>query len=359
MINLNDINVYKKFDQSRVAESIYLLADQIEQTWVDSKAVSLPTSYKKDINKVVVNGMGGSNLSFRIIQSVFKEELKAPLIIDPGYEVPGFVDKKTLYIISSYSGNTEEPLSVYGQVKKKKAKIMAITAKGINNRLEELMEKDKIPGFIFEPENNPSRQPRMGLGYAIFGAISLLSKAGLLKMTSQTAREVVAGIKGRNPFWNVNVKTRRNLPKKMAYKFHEKSIVLVGSEFLEGNMHTLRNQINENSKNTAFYLISPDMNHYALEGMENPNGLKDGSMFLFFDSELYHERTQKRNALVKQLLKQKGIPYQNIKLGSRIKPAQSLEALQFGTWFSFYLGLLNEVDPAQIPWVDWFKRRLG
>lgn len=358
MVNLDDINVYRKYDQSRVAESISLLSDQIEQTWVDSKTITLPISYKKGINKIVVNGMGGSNLGFRIISSVFNKELKAPIIIKPGYEVPGFIDSKTLYIMSSYSGNTEEPLSVYKELKKRKAKIAVITSKGINNEMEDIMEKDDIPGFVFDPQNNPSGQPRLGMGYAIFGAAKLLEAAGLLRVSSQTAREIVAGIKGRDPFWSVNVKTHRNTPKKIAYKLHNKTIVLVGSEFLAGNMHTLRNQINENGKNLSFYLISPDMNHYALEGLENPGNLKDKLIFLFFDSDLYNERTRKRNSLAKKLLKQKEMEYHSIKLKSRIKPAQSFEALQFGTWLSFYLALLNETDPAQIPWVDWFKRRL-
>lgn len=358
MTNLDDINVYKKFDHDSVAESIGMLSDQIEQTWVDSKVISIPSAFKKGINKVVVSGMGGSNLGFRIINSVFKDFLKVPIIIEPGYEVPNFVDKNTLYILSSYSGNTEETLSTYEEAKKRKARIVGITAKGLNNKLADLMEEKKIPGFIFEPENNPSLQPRLALGYAVFGAIKLLDKAGLLKVKSETAREVVAGIKGRNPFLNVNVKTRRNIAKKMAYKFKDKTIVIVASEFLEGNVHALRNQFNENSKNLAFYLISPDMNHYALEGLENPGGLNNNIKFLFVDSNLYSPRAQKRNALVKQLIKQKGIEYEEIKLRSRIKLAQSFELLQFGTWLTYYLALLNEADPASIPWVNWFKDRL-
>lgn len=358
MINLDDIGIYKKFDQDRVAESIGKLADQIEQIWVDAKTVALPLSYKKGINKVVVAGMGGSNLGFRIINSVFKDSLKAPIIIEPGYDVPNFVDQNTLYIISSYSGNTEEPLSTYAQAKKKKAKILIFTAKGLNNKLEDLMEKERLPGFVFAPENNPSDQPRLALGYAIFGAIKLLEKAGILKVDSTTAREVVAGIRGRNPFWNINVKTKRNVAKKMAYKFEGRTVVLVASEFLEGNIHALRNQLNENSKNLSFYLISPDMNHYALEGLENPGSLKGNIKFLFVDSLLYNERTQKRNALVKQLIREKGLEYEEIKLRSRIKLAQSFELLQFGAWLSYYLALLNEADPASIPSVDWFKDRL-
>jgi glucose/mannose-6-phosphate isomerase len=261
-------------------------------------------------------------------------------------------------VISSYSGNTEEPLSLYEAVKKRKAKVAAITSKSLNNQLAVLMAQKRIPGFIFDPENNPSSQPRLGLGYAVFGAIKLLEKTGTLKITSETAREVVAGIKGRNPFMTVNVKTGRNVAKKTAYHLKDKIVILVGSEFLQGNIHVFRNQLNENGKNLAVYLISPDMNHYALESLENPKDIKDKIVFLFIDSSLYSPRVQKRNMLVKQLIRQKGIAYRELKLRSRIKLAQSFELLQFGSWVSYYLALLNEIDPSSIPWVNWFKERL-
>lgn len=358
MVNLDDVNIYKKFDANKMAESINLLADQIEQTWVDAKAISIPASYKRGIDKVVINGMGGSNLGFSLINAVFRDSLKVPLIVTSGYEVPSYVDEHTLYIISSYSGNTEEPLSVYKKVKDKKAKILAITGKSLNNKLSDLIDKEKIPSFVFEPENNPSFQPRVGLGYAVFGAIKLLDKTGILKIKSQTAREVVAGIKGRNPFWTVNVKTNKNAAKRMAYKLQGKTIAIVASEFLEGNAHILRNQLNESSKNLAFYLISPDMNHHALEGLENPEGLENNIKFLFINSGLYNERIQKRNILARQMISQKGIEFEEINPKSRFRLAQALEVLQFGTWLTYYLSILNESDPASIPWVNWFKDRL-
>ncbi|MBD3248404.1 hypothetical protein GF382_03920 [Candidatus Falkowbacteria bacterium] len=359
MINLDDVNVYKKLDQGEAAESIRLLSDQIEQTWVDSKSIIVPPGFKKDINKVVVNGMGGSNLGFRIIRSVFKDVMKVPLIVEPGYDVPGFVDKNTLYIISSYSGNTEEPLSTYEKAKKKRARIMAITSKSMDNKLMDLIEKKKIPSFVFDPENNPSGQPRLGIGYSVFGAIRLLEKAGVLKVSSETAREVVAGIKGRDPFWNVNVKLRRNFAKRLAQELLGKIVVIVGSEFLEGNIHALRNQLSENGKSFSSYLISPDLNHFALEGLDHPSFIKDKFRFLFFNSDLYNEKTQKRNILIRQILEKKSIPYSEVNLKSRIKLAQSFEVLQFGSWLSFYMAILNGVDPSPIPWVDWFKDRLS
>jgi glucose/mannose-6-phosphate isomerase len=126
-MNLNNFEKIYKQDSGLVALSMKGLSKQVEQVKEDAKLIKITDGYK-NINKVVVNGMGGSNLGARMIESCFKEELGVPLIIEPGYHVPGFVDDRTLYLLSSYSGNTEEPLSVYNKVVEKGAKIMGITS---------------------------------------------------------------------------------------------------------------------------------------------------------------------------------------------------------------------------------------
>jgi hypothetical protein len=35
-----------------------------------------------------------------------------------------------------------------------------------------------------------------------------------------------------------------------------------------------------------------------------------------------------------------------------------MEFIQLGNWITFYLAMLHGVDPAKIPWVDYFKKEL-
>jgi len=32
--------------------------------------------------------------------------------------------------------------------------------------------------------------------------------------------------------------------------------------------------------------------------------------------------------------------------------------MQFGCWLTYYLAMINNVNPVKIPWVDWFKNEL-
>ncbi len=355
-MNINDIKEISNFDSGRVAESIVLLPDQIADAVKQAKRIKLPTSYSK-IDKVVVSGMGGSNLGARIIASVFKEDLKVPLLIEAGYTVPAYVDKKTLYIISSYSGSTEEPLSTYAEAKKRKAKIVVVTAKNSSNPLWDLARQNKLPSFIFDPLANPSKQPRLALGYATFGFLAILEKADVLKVGNKAKEKIISDLKSSGKKLDIGVFD--NSAKRLALELCGRQIFLVGGDFLEGSLHAMRNQLCENSKNVASYLVLPDMNHYALEGLSNPLDNKERLIILSFRSSLYRSEVSKRLTITEQVAEKNGIKVVSFDLKSKTRLGQAAEILQVGSWITFYLAFLNGVDPVKIPWVDWFKERLA
>jgi glucose/mannose-6-phosphate isomerase len=261
-------------------------------------------------------------------------------------------------VIASYSGGTEEPLEALRQAKKKKAKLMAVTAHDDKNPLEILMIKENIPGYIFKPNENPSGQPRLGVGYAIFGIMTMLAKAGLFKIVVREIEDIIASMEIWSRELRPEESSKKNVAKKIAQNLFNKIPVLVSGGFLAGNMHTMRNQINECSKQFATCLVLPDLNHYAMEGLTFPSSNKKNLTFLFFDSKLYHPRVQKRAELTKQVIKKNGISIVSYELKGETKLAQAFEVLQLGSWISYYLGMLNAVDPVKIPWVDWFKKDL-
>ena len=120
--------------------------------------------------------------------------VKAPIDIISDYSIPAYVDANTLFVVASYSGGTEEPLAALLAAKNKKAKIISITAHSAKNPLEIMMIKENIPGYIFKPEYNPSGQPRLGVGYAIFGIMTMLAKSGLFKIVVRDIEDIIASM---------------------------------------------------------------------------------------------------------------------------------------------------------------------
>lgn len=67
------------------------------------------------INKVILCGMGGSGMAAEFVSDLIADECPCPYIIHSTYHLPAFVDKHSLVIISSYSGNTEETISSFNK----------------------------------------------------------------------------------------------------------------------------------------------------------------------------------------------------------------------------------------------------
>ncbi len=344
----------KHQSNKQIIKSIQYLPDQIRDILGQARLIKIPTEYK-NVSRIVVNGMGGSNLGARIVKSVTVDKLKAPLDIVPGYEVPSYVDKNTLYILSSYSGTTEEPLSVYNKIKKRGAKILAITSGG---EMEALMLKDNIPGIIFKPRFNTSGLPRLALGYSVFGIMVLLAKSGLFSIKIKEVKEIINQLEINDRRLRPRIKEKNNVAKQIALSFYKKIPVLVGAEFLTGNLHTWRNQLCETSKNFALYLTLPDLNHFALEGLLCPVSNKNNLAFFFLDSNFYHPRVQLRSELTRKVVEKHKIKSFVYQVKGETKLEQSFKILQLGSWVSYYLSVLNDVEADKTPFVDWFKKEL-
>ena len=220
------------------------------------------------------------------------------------------------------------------------------------------MMKENIPGYIFQPEFNPSGQPRLGLGYSVFGVAMLLAKAGLFSLKESDLLKIIANLE----LWDRALRplepVKNNRAKQLALKLYGKIPVIVGAEFLAGNLKILRNQFNETGKNFAAFLELPDLNHYALESLANPRSNQANLTFLFINSSLYHPRVERRARLTKQIVRKNKIRVVEYGPRGATKLEQALAMLQFGCWTSYYLAMLNNVNPVKIKWVGWFKREL-
>jgi len=354
MSKLDKLDLFEKLDESKMRDSISALGKQVAHAWEDTKKITVPEDYK-DINKIVVSGMGGSALGADVVRNVFRDKLKLPIWIVNDYELPEFVDEKTLVIFSSYSGTTEEPLNTFDQALKRKAKMMGITTGG---RLKDFFEETKLPYYNIDPKFNPCGQPRMALGYSIIGQLGLLVQAGLIEVTDEEIAGVVSMLEGMNEKLNYQVETTDNLSKQLADKLHDKIPAITGSEFLKGNLHACANQINENAKQFSYFFLIPELNHHLMEGLGNPEKGIKSVIFILAESKLYHKSNQIRYDVTKDIITKNNGEYLEIKLEQPTKLLQSFEFLIIGSYIAYYMSILNDINPSPIPYVEMFKEEL-
>lgn len=346
------LDLIKKLDKGRVYESVLSFPKQIKHSSELTESFNLPGDYKA-VKNVIVAGMGGSALGARLIDSLEYEILKVPLEIVNDYHLPSYVNENTLVIASSYSGSTEETLSCYRQAKKLKAKVLSISTGG---ELANLANKDKVPSFVFKPQFNPSNQPRLGIGYSTISLMLIMAKLKLISLSDEQVGRIISVAEKSNREYGIeNVD---NQAVRLAGKLMGRIPVLIAAEHLYEATHTTKNQLNENAKTFSAHFAIPELNHHLMEGLSFPKTNKDNLLFIFYISNLYHFRIQRRFELTKKLVESAKIPTFTFIPQSKTRLEQTFEVIQFGNFYSFYLALLNGLDPAPIPWVDWFKEQM-
>ncbi|MBU2542937.1 SIS domain-containing protein [Patescibacteria group bacterium] len=352
---LDNLKKIKQLDSQNMLGSLQLLSKQVEQIYNTAQDLKIPANYK-NIQNVVVLGMGGSALGADLIRKLFADELKVPVEIVNSYNIPKFLNNKTLVIASSYSGGTEEVVEAVKKAKAKKAKIVVISAGG---KLKAFAKVNKLPALIFTTENNPCGSPRMGLGYSIVGQLILFSKVGLLKLSTKQVKEIIKTLAYYDTLFGVLTPEKENSAKQLARKTIDKSILYVASEHLLGSAHIACNQMNENAKRMSAYFAIPELNHHLMEGMANPASNKNNLLFIMLESGNYSTRVKKRYDITKKVLDKNNIKHASYKTQEKDKLLEACELLVLGSYISYYSALLKNIDPTDIPFVDFFKKELS
>lgn len=339
-----------KLDTQNMLGSLEQLAKQVKHAWEDTQAITVALG--ENIQNVVIAGMGGSGLGADVIKHLYKEQLQVPLDYVHNYTLPNYVNKHSLVVLASYSGTTEEILACADDAEVRGAQIMVIAAGGA---LAERAAEKQWPIYIIQPKYNPSNQPRMAIGYAVFGTIALLAKAGIISVTQAEIDIVTTTIETKVLEYSVEQPTEENPAKTLAYTLIDRRPTFVASDFLEGAVHVSVNQHNENAKVFASYVVVPEMNHHLLEGLQFPKSNASTDVFVFLHSLLYQPQNSIRMHLSQEIVQKNDIDAVGVPLQAQTKIAQVFELITLLGFTGFYLAMLEGIDPSPIPFVEDFK----
>jgi len=312
---------------------------QFRQVFDEFESVKLPYSFK-NIDKILVCAMGGSGLGADLVRSVFDKYLRIPILIVNDYKLPAWVDQKTLIVLSSFSGETEEVISCYQEAQKKKFKIFITGSKG-------KLSKINAPRYFYKDTYNYALNPRFAIGYSIAIFVSLFKKLEILDFDLNKIKKGLV-------YLNKTEKISDNL----AGKVFGKMPIIISSEHLSGNAHVFSQQTDETGKNFSCYFFIPELFHLQFEGMTFPKIFKKDMIYILINSKLYYSRNQKRYKVMKAVLKKRGIKFMEIMAEGDDVWSQSMYILGLSSYFTFYLAYYNKIDPQPQPWVDLLKEMI-
>lgn len=344
-------NSIQRYDKSKMQKLLIEFPKQVEEAVQIGKKFRSPFR-RSQIDTIVITGLGGSAIGGDLLRSYLAEELKISIMINRHYFLAEFVNDRTLVVVSSYSGNTEETIAAHLDAKKRRAKVLCISS---NGETAKIAKKFKQP-LITIPKGFP---PRTALGYSFFPILIALSKMRFIKPKNADIKETVALLKKKSKLYSaVNDK---NPAIQLARQLYMKlPIIYSAADRFDIVNLRWRGQIAENAKQLAFGHVLPEMNHNELVGWRVLRRMMEEEMVaLFLRDKEDHERVKIRMEVTKGIINQYASKVIEVHSEGRSLLARMFSLIYLGDWTSYYLAILNGVDPTPVKVIDYLKNELA
>lgn len=351
---LEDISRQKELDPDSMYINIYEFPEQLAEAQKIGAGWKVNRDEFIDIANITLTGMGGSAIGGDLLRSYVQTELQLPFQVNRNYSLPEYVDDESLVIVSSYSGNTEETLSALADALERKAMIAAITTGGKVAEIasEEELTVATLPGGM---------QPRAALAFSFVPLLYFLEQLGFTKETDLALTEAIGHLRDRRDEFARDTNGEKNKAKSIAQALHGKlPLIYSGPDLTEPIAVRWRGQISENGKSLAYSSVFPEMNHNELVGWSGGADLyrENFHAVLLRDSE-DNDRVGMRMDLFAKTLKDSGVPYTEVESTGENRLSRMLSLIQIGDFVSYYLAMLNEVDPTPVEAIEALKAELA
>jgi glucose/mannose-6-phosphate isomerase len=350
MIGLLEEFPQKMRDALRLGEEFIIPANFVPNPAITTATTTIPT---RNFKNIVVLGMGGSAIGGNLLSDYLADELSIPIVVIRGYDIPRFVDENTLVFAVSYSGNTEETISTFKKCLEAKARIIALTSGG---KLTALSQENNFP-IIKVPAGI---QPRAAISYLFFPILKALERLGLIQQRESEIEETFYILQKLSQEYSGTSPSENNLAKKVARSLYQFLPLIYGSEgLLEAVAMRWKTQINENSKWPCFWNVFPELDHNEIVGYEIENNLNRQVKIIYLQDKEGLLRMEQRRQITRKIIKNKVAEFMICPTQGKGKMSRMFSLIYLGDLTSYYLAILNQVDPSPVACIEDLKKELA
>ena len=294
--------------------------------------VSFKTTFIVPIQNIIISGMGGSGIGGDLLSELMEGEIKVPIICNKGYTLPSFVGANSLVILSSYSGNTEETLSVGHQALTRGIKPICITSGGA------LAEMAKESGWdlVIIPSGRP---PRASLGYSAIQLFYVLYKLNLIDISFKAKLIASADL-----MENTQPEVMQQA-ESITQKLQSKIIITFSEDKLSSVALRFKQQVNENSKAHLWVNALPEMNHNELVAWCERN---EDLAVVYLVTKDMNTRVRERMAFNRPVIEKVTPHVFEIEAKGEDTYQEHFYLIHLTDWISYYLGVVKGYDPMEI-----------
>jgi len=344
---LDDVDAMKAMDVSGMLDTVGAFPDQMKHAMLIAQTVDYPAVTP---NHVVVVGMGGSGISGQLLADWAFDRLDVPVSVVNDYHLPAYCGNRTLVLVESYSGNTEETLSAFEDAMMRGCPTVAVTSGG---ELAVRARQRGVP-LVEVPDDLPV--PRAATAYLFVPLLMAIEGVGLDYATDELGecQRILSTLRDELA---PHVPTASNAAKQLALSLEGTVPVIYGQGVLKAAARRWRTQLNENPKMLARDDVFPECNHN-----DTPAWGGSGNTDLF--SVVLLRDTAEPQEVVDRLELTREIAFRNAKVVAEVRArgegalARLMSAMYVGDYTSLYLAFLRGMDPAPVDMIEDLKRAL-
>ena len=322
-------------------DSLNKMAEEISGFTDDlSEAIAVDSCVRKRYKHVLICGMGASAIGGAIFADSMYYSSKVSVDVAKTMYLPEWVDKDTLFVACSYSGETYETIFMYKLALDAGLDVVAVTHGGI---LKELSEQNGNPMILIEGR---SMQPRSAIGWFIGTLATIIEDAGGPGIRHQL-RMMLPRLRG----YQREIESEDGIAWRIAKDLEGHVPVVYGAPDMEAIAVRMKNQLNENSKIIAFSGVVPEFNHNEVVGWYD-----DPSRTKFMPVVICDDRLVEISKILKatlDLLESRDVPVSVIDTKGESLLERMIYGIMVGDHISLYIAALHGIDPCNVdPIVD-------
>ncbi|MGH2786503.1 MAG: bifunctional phosphoglucose/phosphomannose isomerase [Actinomycetota bacterium] len=354
MIDLDDLSSITRLDSLDVLSSVEAFPEHCHHAWkLGTQVPDLPDA--TGIESIAVLGMGGSGSAGDVAQAIVEPRLPIPFRVFKSYgPLPEWIGRNTLVVAVSYSGETEEVLTVLDEAHTLGTRTVTISSGG---RLAELAV-EYGSAHLSVPTGLP--QPRAALAYLAMPLLSVLASMEVVPDLSEDVDETVAVVGDIAERCQRKQPLEDNVAKQIATLLAGKVPIVYGAAGLGATAaYRFKCDINEYAKEPAFAAELPEANHNEIVGWNVLDDLTRRHFAAVMIRDVDEDpRIARRFNATTELMHGHFASVTDVVASGTSEMARLFSLLLIGQMAAIYTGLANEVDPGPVEAIAKLKLEL-
>lgn len=336
MINFSNI---RKFDSQKMFD--------VYDNWPKIADRAYENDYEffdgGSISHIVFAGMGGSGALSDVFSSILSKTHMHVSVVK-GYTLPRTVDKKTLVITSSVSGNTIETFSVLKMANRIGSKIIAFSSGGV---IEKFCENNKIEHRHIDMYHSP----RASFISFLYSMLKVLDRTIPIKHSDikESIREIK---KLKSNIGTMNLDSS-NMSVQLA-DWIDATPVIYYPVGLQAAAIRFKNSLQENSKSHAIAEDVIEASHNGIVGWEKNRDFKP----ILIEGVNDHIKTNERWRILKKYFHSNGIEFKEIRSVNGNILTKLIWLIYLLDYSTLYLAIKYKIDPSPVVSIDFVKKNV-